>query len=65
MKIVPSEAFHALPSRSAKKKVRKNIRGMIEKFFMHPTSQHCPIIVTSAKTGEAWLSNEREDFTWR
>jgi predicted nucleotidyltransferase component of viral defense system len=33
MKIVPSEAFHALPSRSAKKKVRKNIRGIIEKLF--------------------------------
>ncbi|MFT6899105.1 MAG: putative nucleotidyltransferase component of viral defense system [Paraglaciecola sp.] len=33
LKIVPSEAFHALPSRSAKKKVRKNIRGIIEELF--------------------------------
>lgn len=33
LKIVPNEAFHALPSRSVKRKVRKDIRGIIEKLF--------------------------------
>jgi predicted nucleotidyltransferase component of viral defense system len=33
LKIVPNEAFHALPSRNAKRKVRKDIRGIIEELF--------------------------------
>lgn len=33
LKMVPSEAFHALPSRSVKRKVRKGIRGIIEELF--------------------------------
>lgn len=33
LRMVPSEAFHALPSRSVKRKVRKGIRGIIEELF--------------------------------
>jgi predicted nucleotidyltransferase component of viral defense system len=32
LKMVPSEAFHALPSRSIKRKVRKGIRGIIDEY---------------------------------
>jgi predicted nucleotidyltransferase component of viral defense system len=33
LKIVPSKAFHELPSRSTRKKVRKEIRRAVEKIF--------------------------------
>lgn len=33
LKIVPREAFHSLPSRSAKRQARKDIRSIVEKLF--------------------------------
>jgi len=33
LKIVPKEAFHSLPSRSAKRQARKDIRSIVEKLF--------------------------------